>query len=386
MTTTLFLQSEVPDPYKVYETMLGETPVYWDHAANLWAIYSYAACKTVLDNPVAQIPVVSTEGLNEYASLIADKLARINNGVGHEIARQTAIFLFVKMKTISIAGVVKELIEKEDKSGEIDWVNKVCRKLPVTVVLKSFDFNEADSAFISSSMDHLIKIMLPNKTREQIATLNVLSKEIYAVSEKHFLKAEFYKSLVRDLGKKYKMTEAEMTSYCVTNLIGLLIQSYDAGRGILSNSLLQILNHADILPTSVINKEHLQKMVVETLRFDPPVHNTRRVAASTITIGNDEIKKEQQILIVLAAANRDPLKFNHPDSFDIKRTNNNEHLTFGIGLHRCLAEHFSVNMATAALSYLFEKYKAITLIEKNIMYEPVINVRLPKNMLISLIK
>lgn len=386
MTTTLFLQSDIQDPYKVYETMLSEAPVYWDHSDNLWAIYSYRACKAILNNPVAQIPDVSTEGLNEYASLITGKLARLNNGVAHEIARQTAIFLFARMKTISIADAIKELIEKEDKSHAIDWVNKVARKLPVAVILKSFDFNEPDSAFISGNMDPLIKIMLPNKTNEQIAVTNALSKEIYAVSEKYFLKAEFHKSLVKYLSEKYKIPEEEVVSYCVTNLIGLLIQSYDAGRGILSNSLLQILNHTDNIPlTNLTNKEHLQKYVVETLRFDPPVHNTRRVAASAIAIDNHEIKKGQQILIVLAAANRDPLQFNQPDSFNIERTNNNEHLTFGIGTHRCLAEHFPVNMATAALSYLFEKYKTITLIEKNIGYEPVINARVPKKMLISLL-
>ena len=294
MTTTLFLQSEVQDPYKVYKTMHREAPVYWDHSANLWAIYSYEACKAVLGNPIAQIPAVSTDGLNEYASLIAGKLARINNGAGHEIARQTAIFLFAKMKTISIAGAVKELMEKEDKSQAIDWVNKVSRKLPVTVILKSFGFDETDSAFISGNMDDLIKIMLPNKTKEQIAVTNVLSKEIYTVSEKHFLKAEFHKSLARGLSEKYKMTEEEVASYCVTNLIGLLIQSYDAGRGVLSNSLLQIFNREDLVPNH-INKEYLQKHVVETLRFDPPVHNTRRIAASAITIDNHEIKKGQPI-------------------------------------------------------------------------------------------
>lgn len=364
--------------------MLSETPVYWDHSANLWAIYSYEACMAILGNPMAQIPAISTEGLNEYASLIAGKPARINNGAGHEIARQTAIFLFDKMNTISIAGVVKELIEKEDKSRAIDWVNKISRYLPVMVILKSFGFDETDSAFISGSMDHLIKIMLPDKTNEQIAVINVLSKEIYTASGKHFLKAELYKSLARDFSEKYKMAEEVVASYCVSNFIGLLIQSYDAGRGILSNSLLQIFKHPDIPLTNFTNKEYLRKFVLETLRFDPPVHNTRRVAASTIIIGDHEIKKGQIILIVLAAANRDPLKFNNPEDFNIERTNNAAHLTFGIGSHKCLAEHFSVNMTTETLLYLFKNYKAFQLIEKDIQYEPYINVRLPKNMLTSL--
>jgi cytochrome P450 len=68
----------------------------------------------------------------------------------------------------------------------------------------------------------------------------------------------------------------------------------------------------------------------------------------------------------------------------VKRINNAEHLTFGIGGHMCLARHFSINMATEALSYLFEKYKMVNLADDDIKYEPRINVRLPKNILISL--
>ena len=280
---------------------------------------------------------------------------------------------------------MNRLLPKGNDNNETDWVNKVCKRLPIDIILKSFGFNTDVYELISNNMGQLIQLILPGKTPEQVSAINPLSKEIWAITEKHILNARFYRSTLTELVAKYGTSKDEILSLCVSNLIGLLIQSYDAGRGILSNTLLQMLSRKDWLP-NYINNEYLKKYVVETLRFDPPVHNTKRVAASTITIDNQEIKIGQMILLVLAAANRDPIKFNQPDGFNIERVNNNEHLTFGIGSHRCLAEHFSVNMATGALSYLFEKYRSIKLVEKDILYEPLINARLPKNMRISLIK
>jgi cytochrome P450 len=70
--------------------------------------------------------------------------------------------------------------------------------------------------------------------------------------------------------------------------------------------------------------------------------------------------------------------------YDIERLNNTEHLTFGIGGHHCPAKSLSVSLTVEALSFLFRHYNQVSLIEKDIQYEPSINLRLPKNLFISL--
>ena len=64
--------------------------------------------------------------------------------------------------------------------------------------------------------------------------------------------------------------------------------------------------------------------------------------------------------------------------------NNSEHITFGAGGHRCPAKHLSVSLTIDALAYIFTKYQRIHLIEKDIYYEPLINVRLPKKIFLFL--
>ncbi|UWX60467.1 cytochrome P450 [Chryseobacterium oranimense] len=380
---TTFLQSEVQDPTKIYETMLSDNPVYWDNENKLWAVYSYEHCKAILSNDNAHIPAVNTVGLNVYALSITEQLARLSNGVQHEIARQTAILLFGKMNAISINALFEKILEPEIVKFEIDWVNTICKKLPLSFVLKSFDFNKVESELILAKIETLLKIMLPTKTDDQILSVNAVSKEIYLIAENHLIETGLLRKEIEMLSDKFKISESKILSFAVTNLIGLFIQSYDASRGVLSNSLLQVLKLNRQSSKISSDENYLENIIIETLRFDPPIHNTRRIAVEDIVLNNSVIKKGDLIFLVLASANRDPQKFENPKIFDVKRPNNNENLTFGLGSHNCVAKHFSINLTVKCLAYLFENYKNVKLLDDQILYEPIVNARLPKQILIS---
>jgi len=169
----------------------------------------------------------------------------------------------------------------------------------------------------------------------------------------------------------------------VSNLIVLFIQSYDAGRGLLGNSLLQCLQQGDLTQLHAGNRDYITRCVRETLRYDPPVHNTRRILIEDIKLDDITLQKGENVVLMLAAANRDAQQFVDPDIFDPFRGNHHELLTFGSGAHVCMAHHFSVHMATEALHFLFQAYKNIELVEKP-GYEPLVNVRVPREMLIGL--
>ncbi|MGE6356108.1 cytochrome P450 [Flavobacterium sp. NPDC079362] len=380
--TTLFFQSDVQDPYSIYQLMLDKNPIYWDEENKIWVIYSYESCIEILKNPDALIPVINLNNeqkLNEHALDILNNLARLSNEIQHTINREIANLLFSNLKSVDINTILYKLIKDDLIENEVDWVNSVCKKLPLLVVLKSFGFTANDCAFILDKIEILVKIMLPNKSKEEVKLINQVSERIFSIVEKQLLLFDFYKPLLNKISELEVLPLDEIKKITISNLIGLLIQSYDAGRGILSNSLLQIIKHK-----TFSNKATIQKSVIETLRFDPPIHNTRRIANADITLGKTTIKKGEKIMVVLAAANRDLQKFENESNFDIERFNNNENLTFGIGGHMCLAKHFSINLATEVLWFLFNEHKIITLLDNNIEYEPLINTRLPKTIWISI--
>lgn len=387
MTTTLFLQSEIQDPYGLYKTMLAQNPVYWDKENQIWVLYSYDACASILNSNVVHIPEINPnneQGLNESAFEISNQLARLSNGIQHDISREVAMLLFSKMNVVATNKILDELFESRENKSELNWVNTVCKKLPVMAVLKSFNFNDKDSLFISENIGKFTQIMLPNKTQMQVDFINTIAKEIYGIVEKHLVASVFYTILEKTLFERHQISAKEILSLCVSNIIGLFIQSYDAGRGLLSNSLLQILNKYNSHLKLVIERDWMQSVIVESLRFDPPIHTTRRVAVENIVLNDMTIKKGDKMILVLASANRDAKHFLNPENFDPTRINNGEHLTFGLGGHGCLAKHFSIQLGTDALVYLFENYNNVSLIDENIEYEPLSNARLPKHILISI--
>jgi cytochrome P450 len=377
----LFLQSEVDNPYEIYSRMLDRNPVYRDRENDVWAVYSYEACQYLLNSSMAEIPGHTGTGaglMNDYATTIASNLARLSNAPAHPVIRRAVVGMFGKMQPVRVPDLLDQLLGAH-VAHSLDWVNAVCKKLPALAVLKGFGFTQQDTEFILPCIERLTKIMLPNKTLQQILDTNEVAQDIYPMVERHLDRTgtlEASADATETFGKE------RMRAVHVSNLIGLLIQSYDAGRGILGNALL--LQFAHRPADASADAAYFQKSVTETLRFDPPIHNTRRVLAADAFIGGEQIEKGATVLLVLAAANRDPVKFIRPEVYDIRRHNNDEHLTFGAGLHMCVAKHLSVGIAGDALMALFRKFRRVDLLEKNIAYEPLVNARLPKQIMISL--
>jgi len=385
MHSSLFLQSEARDPFLYYQTMLEENPAYWDESCAHWVLYSYEFCRALLNNSRAGIPSImnSFVGLNEYALAMSSKLVRLSNGVAHEVARQVVMILFNRMKEVRIDRSLGALI-KDEKFPGVDWVEVVCKKLPALTVMECFHFRRKEIEFVLQNIDHLVSIMSPKKTPEQIMAINRIADKLYEMCMDKFSKDGSYKSVVELMSRKFKLAQHEVAAFWVSNLVGLIIQSYEAGRGILSNSLLQFMTYINLRSKYSYDEIFFRRVVVESLRFDPPVHHTRRVLFEDVILNDSFMKKGQQVLIVLASANRDPDKFNDPHVFDISRLNNSEHLTFGAGQHTCPANQFSVAITTKALTWLFEKYNVELCDEDKISYEPTYNTRLPKHLHISL--
>ncbi|MFJ6212671.1 cytochrome P450 [Streptomyces sp. NPDC092296] len=95
--------------------------------------------------------------------------------------------------------------------------------------------------------------------------------------------------------------------------------------------------------------------VEELLRYDGPVElATWRFATAELTIGGTAVPAGDPVLVVLAAADRDPERFDGPDTLDLARRDN-PHLGFGHGIHYCLGAPLARLEAQAALTALLTR-------------------------------
>jgi cytochrome P450 len=89
---------------------------------------------------------------------------------------------------------------------------------------------------------------------------------------------------------------------------------------------------------------------------------TFRHALEDITIGDTVIPKGSLVQVAVASANRDPERFESPDTFDVRRPGlQSAHLGFGSGPRYCLGAPLARMEMRIALSTLFQRFPNVDL-------------------------
>ena len=73
------------------------------------------------------------------------------------------------------------------------------------------------------------------------------------------------------------------------------------------------------------------------------------------------LRKRDNIVLLLGAANRDPEVFVNPDRLDVGR-NQGSHLSFGSGIHHCLGAPLARLEGRIVLETLLERFSSINLL------------------------
>jgi cytochrome P450 len=175
--------------------------------------------------------------------------------------------------------------------------------------------------------------------------------------------------LLATLREEARRFGREDDTVIVANGIGLMFQAHDATAGLIGNTLVALAAHPE-------GRQHLAEAVLETLRYDPPVQNTRRWMAKDGVVAGQEMKEGDGILVVLAAANRDPAANPEPDRFDLFRKDRRI-FTFGIGVHACPGEMLATTIARAGVERLMLDGLDPERFAEARAYRPSVNGRIP---------
>jgi cytochrome P450 len=162
------------------------------------------------------------------------------------------------------------------------------------------------------------------------------------------------------------MTDAELGATSVL----LLIAGHETTVNLTANGLLTLLRHPAALERLRAEPQWAMPVVEELLRYEPPVqYLPNRFALEDIGVGDVTIPKGARINLLLAAAGRDPDRFDHPDRFDPDRADN-EHLGFGSGVHYCFGAPLARLEAALSLTTLARRLVSPRLVSDPPPYRP----------------
>src|SRR6202045_2693275 len=123
---------------------------------------------------------------------------------------------------------------------------------------------------------------------------------------------------------------------------GMLVRSF-LSAGIdttvygLGNALSCFASYPEQWRTLRENPKLIRGAFEEVLRFEAPVQTFFRTTTRPVDVSGVGIGDGEKVLLFLAAANRDPRRWDKPDTFDVKRRATG-HMTFGTGIHGCVGQ------------------------------------------------
>jgi cytochrome P450 len=162
--------------------------------------------------------------------------------------------------------------------------------------------------------------------------------------------------LVRAAGQG-ALSEQEMLS----TIFQLVVAGHDTTTSLIGNGTVALLLHPEQRDVLVADPALIPHAIEEILRWDAPVpHSTFRYTTQDVALGGIVIPAFAQVIISLAAANRDPARYDDPDTFDIARADTS-HLAFGHGIHHCLGARLARLEAAIAFTTLLGRFPAMRL-------------------------
>uniref|UniRef100_UPI00261EBCAB cytochrome P450 n=1 Tax=Aliiroseovarius sp. TaxID=1872442 RepID=UPI00261EBCAB len=112
----------------------------------------------------------------------------------------------------------------------------------------------------------------------------------------------------------------------------------------------KLLLETGVRPTA----ENAETLVEETLRLDPPLHMFTRYVYEDMDLFGHAFKRGDEVGLLLASANRDPVAWEDPDRFDPLRPIR-QNASFGAGVHFCIGTPLARLELMTALPILFDR-------------------------------
>jgi cytochrome P450 len=122
----------------------------------------------------------------------------------------------------------------------------------------------------------------------------------------------------------------------VRSLIRVLwLASTTTTERVIANCVMHLLQHDDVRRAVERDLELIPSFVDEVTRLHPPEHMVPRVTSESVHLGDTTIPAGQRVYLCLAAANRDPAKFEDASMLRLDRSPT-RHFSFGFGIHHCV--------------------------------------------------
>ena len=358
------------DPYPVYAALRERDPVHRSRLMNAWLFTRHADVDTILrdhqrfgNDPrkgaLARRQRANLPPEEEFSLLFLDP-------PDHKRLRALVNKAFtpkaVNALEPHIRALLGALLDDIDDPAGFDLMQAVAQPLPVIVIAEMLGVPPEDRAQFKIWSDQRARTLEPMIDARERAASDAAAKALEAyfrpiIKERRAApKDDIVSALAQAEEEGDRLTEREMLNM----LRLLLIAGNETTTNLIGNGVLALLRHPDQLQRLRDDPSLIPSAVDELLRFDSPVQTDFRRVLSDCEVNGFAVRKRDNIVVLLGAANRDPDVFDDPDRLDVGR-GDRSHLSFGRGIHHCIGAPLARLEGRIVLEMLLERFSQISL-------------------------
>ncbi|HUN57904.1 MAG TPA: cytochrome P450 [Candidatus Binataceae bacterium] len=269
-----------------------------------------------------------------------------------------------------IREITSELLTSAADSAEFDAMASLANPLPVIVIAELLGVSAADHAQFKQWSNDLVtsfgQDMSTGPSAAGLAAKDALRSYLAdAIKQRRANPAnDLITALVTARDESDALSEDELLAFVVL----LLLAGNETTTNLIGNGLLALCRFPDQQQRLRENHSLVPTAIEEMLRYDPPVQMTVRVPTQAVNVGGTELAVGSLAFILLAAANRDPAQFPHPDAFEVGR-DPNEHVSFGDGIHFCLGAPLARLEGAIAIESMLARFPVLRLVNPDAKLE-----------------
>ncbi|QUH04426.1 cytochrome P450 [Saccharopolyspora erythraea] len=329
------------DPYPIYRQLRARGPLVRSRLG-VWAASTYEVCDAVLRD--RRFGVRTSDGSygDPTTAAVGLQLSLLElDPPDHTRLRKLAAPAFRPRKLENyrqrIEDSAHELLDRALAKGEFDLIRDFASPLPIRVICELLGLPELGAerlavhgAALSGALDGIRSIRHLRQMRASTLELNELFGDL--IEQRRRQPGEdIVSDLVTALDQD-KLDSAELVQMCDL----LLVAGFETTVNLIGNGVLALLERPDQWRLLCDDPDLAVGVVEETLRWDPPVQTTMRIAHEPVEVAGRLLPRNSAVLPMLGAAGRDPAVHFAPDRFDITRGTRGDHLAFSSGIHYCL--------------------------------------------------
>lgn len=355
------------DPYPLYRQLRTEAPVLWDPFLHAWVVTRYEDVVRVLQTfsadrtpSPAKLTKMGLFQLSPIAAVMVRQMLFLDPPA-HTRLRGLCSQAFtprrVERLRLHIQEIADRLIDASLPTGKMEVIRDFAAPLPATVTAEMLGVPTSDHVRLKEWSADFAEMLgnfqhNPDRSHRVLGSLREMTEYFQqAIQDQQTQRRD---GLIGDLLAAEVDGDHLSQEEVVANVIVTMVGGQETTTNLIGNGLLSLLRNPQVMRQLRSDVSLMPSAVEELLRYESPSQHTARIAPQDIAMGGKEIRKQDAVIAVMGAANRDPERFAEPDRLDITRKEN-RHVAFGGGAHFCFGAPLARIEAQIAFATLLRR-------------------------------